>query len=107
MQKDQAPPARGETRANPARKSTRHVTVDDRFAESLVQDFPAFSVVEVREALEFEPVRCAIGILRWASSRPEPARALLRWARKWRRGYHRPASGRPDGRAEYGRIPML
>ena len=42
-----------------ARGSTRHVRVDDRVAELLAEDFPAFSVVEVREACEFEPVRMA------------------------------------------------
>lgn len=83
--------------------SSRHVKVDARVAEILVEDFPAFSVVGVREALEFEPVRMAIGILRWASEKPRPESALLNWARKRGRGYHRPISWRPDGKAEYRR----
>ena len=72
-------------------------------AEILAEDFPAFSVVEVREACEFEPVRMAIGILGWASRKTEPPKALLNWARKRSRGYYRPHRRRPDGNEEYAR----
>ena len=80
--------------------SSRHVRVDDHVAEILARDFPAFSVVEVREGCEFEPVRMAIGILRWASDKPDPRKALLDWARKRSRGYHRAHRGRPSGTQE-------
>ncbi len=85
------------------RGSGRHVRVDDRAAEILAEDFPAFSVVEVRKACEFEPVRMAIGILGWASGKPDPRRALLGWARKRGRGYYRPHRKRPNGTEEYAR----
>ncbi|MDP9458500.1 MAG: hypothetical protein M3Q49_16500 [Actinomycetota bacterium] len=39
------------------RGSSRYIRVDDRIAEVLADNFPAFSVVEVREACEFEPVQ--------------------------------------------------
>ena len=59
------------------RGSSLYVRVDDRVADLLAQDFPVFSVVEVREACEFEPVRMAIGVLWWASGKPSPRKALL------------------------------
>ena len=95
--------ARRNEKSPEKRGSSRHVTVDDRRAEILVEDFPEFSVVEVRTALEFEPVRMAIGMLQWARGKPNPAKALVGWARKRRRGYYRPASRRPDAGAEYRR----
>ncbi len=81
----------------------RHVRVDDRAAEVLAGDFPAFSVVEVREACESEPLRMAIGILGWASEKADPPKALLNWARKRSRGYYRPRRRRPKGNEEYAR----
>ena len=85
------------------RGSTRHVRVDDRVAEILVEDFPVFCVVEVREACEYEPVRMAMAILQWAAGKADPSRALVGWARNRRRGYYRPREKRPDEAAEYGR----
>ncbi len=84
--------------------SRHHVRVDDRVAKvHAEEDFPAFSVVEVREACEFEPVRMAIGILGWASEKPDPPKALLGWARKRGRGYYRSHRRRPNGTEEHGR----
>ena len=36
-----------------------------------------FSVGEVKEGCEFEPVRMAIGVLWWASAKPSARKALL------------------------------
>ena len=94
----------GDRAGEGVRGSSRHVRVDDRVAELLAQDFPVFSVVEVREACEFEPVRmAAIGILQWASQKPDPQKALLDWARKRSRGYYRSHRRRPSGTQEYRR----
>ncbi len=84
------------------RGSGRHVRVDDRAAEVLADDFPVFSVVEVREACEFEAVRTAVGTLGWASEKPDPPKALLEWARNRSRGYYRPHRRRPTGTEEQG-----
>lgn len=91
--------AAGRTRAG----STRHVTVDDETAEVLHADFPALSPVEIRECLEFEPVRMAMGVLAWASRAGDPHKALRSWARKRRRGHYRRRADKPDGAAEYRR----
>ena len=44
-----------------------------------------------------------IGILAWASEKPDPAKALLGWARKRSRGYYRTHRRRPNGTEKHGR----
>ncbi len=82
-------------------ESPRQAAVDDRAAEALAGDFPAFGVVEIRAALEFEALKAARAILRWASSKKEPSKGLRNFARKRRTGYHRPRRLRPPPQEEY------
>lgn len=65
--------------------STKHITVDRRFAAILQEDF-AIPAATVLEALVGEPQRQAIGICTWAVRTDDPAGALLAWAKKHRRG---------------------
>ena len=85
------------------RRSTRHYAVDDLRAELLARRFDAYSVVEIREYLEFKPVKRAVGLLEWASKKPDPYRCLKRWAKKHGKGYYRPRAGRPGPVEEHRR----
>ena len=71
------------------RGSTRHLTTDARFAAILAEDFGIPSA-EILRALEGEPRRQAIEICAWAEKTREPEKALSNWARKHRKGSHRP-----------------
>lgn len=86
------------------RRSTRNYVVNDRRAEILAAQFGgSFSVVDVREALEFEPVKKALGLLEWASKKRRPAKALRDKAKKDGLGYYRPRDRRPGATEEYRR----
>jgi hypothetical protein len=78
----------------PAR-STRHITVDNRYAEILADELE-IKVSTARSAFIGEPQRRASEISGWAldkSDDPEErARMILAWARKNRRGAFRDLS---------------
>ncbi len=77
----------------PRRKSTRHHRCTDEFLALLEEDFgiPAFALSNAFMGVPAEPKRSAIALCEWAVRCEEPARALLAWARKNRRGTFRPA----------------
>lgn len=71
-------------------RSTRHLVTDARFAAILEEDFPSIPAETVLGALDGEPKKQAIKICAWAERTDEPTRALANWAKKHRKGYHRP-----------------
>lgn len=77
--------------------STRHLLVDRRFTSILHEDFPILPAGTIRRALEGELQRQSISICAWASGTGEPARALLCWARKHRRGTYSVTAPPPSG----------
>ena len=89
-------------------RSTVHVRVTIDLAEILEKQFVEFSVVEIRECLEGEPLKQAVEILNWAldASPKKPYRALRAWARKNRKGFYSPALRKTDTNEEY-RLYML
>ena len=91
-----------------ARHSTVHVRVTIDRAEILENQFVEFSVVEIRECLEGEPLKQAVEILNWAldASPKKPYRALRAWARKNAKGFYSPALRKTDANEEY-RLYML
>lgn len=87
--------------------STRHIVLDGRFAALLEADF-GIEWATILEALVGEPQKQAIAICTWAEKTNEPAKALLAWSRKHRRGTHRPrrrgcGQHREDRRDGHGR----
>lgn len=68
--------------------TTAHIKVDTRFAGLLSEDF-GIDTETIRKALGGEPQRAAISIAEWASKTDDPAKALIAWARKHRRGNFR------------------
>ncbi len=78
-----------ETRTTSTR-TTRHIRVDRRFAGLLSEDF-GIGTRAIMQALSGEPQREAIALVEWASKADEPAKALVAWARKHRRGSYRKA----------------
>ena len=86
------------------RRSTRDYVVNDRRAEILAAQFEGvFSAVDIREALEGEPVAKGLGLLNWASKKRLPMKALRAKAKKDGLGYYRPRARRPDAAEEYRR----
>lgn len=86
-----------EDNENRSRRSTRHYVVNDLRAEILAEQFGGvFSTVDVRETLEFEPVKKALGLMEWAASKPHPRKALRDKAKKDGLGHYR---ARPEGPA--------
>lgn len=92
------------------RRSTRDYVVNDRRAEILAGHFGGiFEVGDIRENLDGEPVKKALGILEWAVRKPHPLRALQNKAKKDGLGHHRPRqtrsrrSGNSDASEEYRR----
>ncbi len=85
-------------------RGTRHHVVDDRRAEILAARFEGvFSAVDIREALEGEPVEQALGLLERSAGKRLPMKALRAKAKKDRLGYYRPRNQRPDAAEEYRR----
>jgi hypothetical protein len=80
------------TIAHPARRTTRHHRVDDRFLRLLEEDFgiPEFALSNAFMGMPAEPKKSAIALCEWAVGADDPARALLAWARKNGRGTFRP-----------------
>lgn len=74
-------------------RSTRHHVVDERYATILSSDFPALPAEVILDALGGEPQKQAIAVSAWAAKQDQPARALLAWARKHRRGRRRRCAG--------------
>ena len=72
--------------------STRHHRVDHDFVALLEEDFGIARHALVNAFLGFpaEPKKSAIALCDWASRTDNPAKALLAWARKNRRGTFRP-----------------
>lgn len=73
--------------------STRQHRVDHDFIEVLRADFPEiprYALVNAFMGVPAEPKREAIALCEWAARADDPARALLAWARKNRRGTFRP-----------------
>ena len=93
---------------NPTRTSTRHYVVNDRRAEILASQFEGvFSAADIREALEGEPVKKALGLLEWAAKKRLPTKTLRNKAKKDGLGYYRPRHRRPDAAEEYRRCMAL
>ena len=95
------------------RHSTAHVRVTTERAEILARQFPDFSVVEIRECLEGEPLKQAIGLLNWAlekeaatPDRTSPYRTLRFWARKNGKGFYSAALLKGDARETYRRYKL-
>lgn len=63
-------------------RTTRHLIVDERYAEILFSDFPKLSRIGLLDALADFPQRGAIEIAAWASKTREPRKALRAWAAK-------------------------
>jgi len=84
-----------ESSAPPAHRTTRHHRVDDAFLGLLEEDFGISEFVLSTAFMGFpaEPKKSAIALCEWAARTDEPARALLAWARKNRRGTFRLDAG--------------
>lgn len=76
-------------------RTTRHLTVDPRFAGVLADDFPALGAAAIGDALYRYPRKGAIEVCAWATSCDEPKKALRAWAKKNRP--RRPKLGTCDG----------
>ena len=76
------------------RKTTRHHRVDLDFLELLEGDFgiPFYALRNAFYGVPPEPKKSAIHLCEWALRADDPARALLAWARKNRRGTFRPVA---------------
>jgi hypothetical protein len=76
-------------------RSTRHLTVDDRYARILAEEL-GVKITTARTAFIGEPQRRASEISGWAldngADAAERARMILAWARKYRRGAFREVS---------------
>jgi hypothetical protein len=74
--------------ATAPRPSTRHIRCTPEFLELLEDDFGiAYSALHAAfMGFPREPKKSAIALCEWASRADDPARALLAWARKNRRG---------------------
>jgi hypothetical protein len=70
--------------------TTAHIKVDSRFAGILSEDF-GIDQHTIMRALSGEPQREAIALVEWAAGTDNPAKALIAWARKHRRGSFRKA----------------
>lgn len=71
--------------------STVHIKTDSRFAGFLADDF-GITEATIMKALGGEPQREAIAICEWATEKTDdPAKALVNWAKKHRRGAFRKA----------------
>ena len=109
------------------RYSTAHVRVTIERAEILAKQFQDFSVVEIRECLEGEPLKQAIGLLNWAlekeaaspdrtapyratpyraTYRTTPYRTLRSWARKNGKGFYSAALLKEDTHETYRRYKL-
>ena len=95
------------------RHSTVHVRVNIERAEILARQFPDFSVVEIRECLEGEPLKQAIGLLNWTlkkdaatPDRTSPYRTLRSWARKNGKGFYSAALLKGDATETYRRYKL-
>ena len=78
--------------AQPAPRTTRHHRCDHDFVELLKEDF-GIARHALRNAflgVPAEPKKEAIALCEWAAKADDPARALLAWARKNRRGTFHP-----------------
>ena len=85
-----------------SRRSTRHYVVNDLRAEILATHFGGvFSAVDIRETLEFEPVKKALGLLEWASKKRRPMKALRSKAKKDGLGHYRARPDKPAPAEEY------
>ena len=78
--------------ATSVHRTTRHHRVDHAFLELLEDDFgiPRHALVNAFMGVPPAPKREAIALCEWAARADDPARALLAWARKNRRGAFRP-----------------
>ena len=87
------PPAGDPFTSAPRRaRTTRHIRCDHRFLQLLEEDFgiPTYVLVNAFMGMPAEPQKSAIKLCARAVRQDEPARALLNWARKNRRGTFRP-----------------
>jgi hypothetical protein len=78
--------------APPAHRTTRHHRCDDAFIALLEDDFgiARHALHNAFLGVPAAPKREAIALCEWAARADNPARALLAWARKNRRGTFRP-----------------
>ncbi len=76
----------------PAHRTTRHHRVDHEFIGLLEDDFgiPRHALINAFMGVPAAPKKEAIALCEWAVRADDPARALLAWARKNRRGAFRP-----------------
>jgi hypothetical protein len=91
------------TIAHPAHRTTRHHRCDHDFLELLEDDFgiARHALINAFMGVPAAPKREAIALCEWAIRADDPARALLAWARKNRRGTFRPCEDDAgDGAAE-------
>lgn len=85
--------------------STKHITVDDQTAEVLERDFrEVFEVVDIRECLEFEPMKKVRALLAWATEHEDPYGTLRAYAEKNRTGHYRYHRNKPSGVEEHQRF---
>jgi len=88
--------------------STKHITVDDQIAEVLESDFgETFSVVDIRECLEFEPMKKACALLAWATEHEDPYGTLRAYADTNHTGHYRYRRDKLDGTEEHERFPSV
>jgi hypothetical protein len=73
-------------------RSTRHHRCTEEFMQLLEDDFgiPRYALRNAFYGVPPAPKREAIALCEWAIKADDPARALLAWARKNRRGTFRP-----------------
>lgn len=81
------------------RRSTRHLTVDTRFAGLLQEDF-GFGKATICGALAGEPQKEAIALCEWAATTDDPGKALTNWAKKNKRGGFRTRPAPTDREVE-------
>jgi hypothetical protein len=84
--------------APPAHRTTRHHRCDHGFLELLEDDFgiARHALINAFMGVPAAPKREAIALCEWAARADDPARALLAWARKNRRGTFRPCEDDRD-----------
>jgi hypothetical protein len=73
-------------------RSTRHHRCTEEFIDLLQEDFgiPRYALQNAFMGMPAEPKKEAIALCEWAIRTDDPARALLAWARKNRRGMFHP-----------------
>ena len=85
--------------------STAHYRVDVHRAEILASNFTALSEAEIRECLEGESLKQAVGLIHWALRRDplHPYKPLKNWAKRNEKGFYSREVRKLDSAEHYKR----